>query len=73
MPGASVTTDFGPQDNTSWVFTYATRLGWYPTSPTWSLVGEVVGARGDGTSPPEYRVGFRWELDAWRGAENYSD
>ena len=61
MPGASVTTDFGPENTTAWVFTYATRLAWYPTTPTWSIVGEVVGAEGEGTAPPEYRVGFRWE------------
>jgi len=61
MPGASMTTDFGQENTTAWVFTYATRLAWYPTAPTWSVVGEVVGAEGDGTSPPEYRVGFRWE------------
>ncbi len=61
MPGASMTTDFGQENSTEWVFTYATRLAWYPTSPTWSIVGEVVGAEGEGTAPPEYRVGFRWE------------
>lgn len=61
MPGASVSTDFGPENTTEPVFTYATRLAWYPTTPAWSLVGEVVGAEGAGTAPPEYRVGFRWE------------
>ena len=61
MPGASVTTNYGPKDEAAWVFTYATRLAWYPTSPKWSMVGEVVGAEGDGTAPPEYRVGLRWE------------
>ena len=61
MPGASVSTDFGPEDEVVWAVTYATRLAWCPTSPTWSLVGEIVGAEGDGTAPPEYRVGFRLE------------
>jgi hypothetical protein len=61
MPGVSATTDFGPEDEVAWIFTYATRLAWYPTSPTWSMVGEVTGAEGDGTAPPEYRVGLRWE------------
>jgi len=61
MPGASVTTSFGPENEVVWAFTYASRLAWYPTKPTWSLVGEVVGAEGKGTSPAEYRVGFRWE------------
>ena len=61
MPGASVTLDSGVDETTAWAVTYATRLAWYPTAPTWSLVGEVVGAEGDGTAPPEYRVGLRWE------------
>jgi hypothetical protein len=61
MPGASVTTDFGSDNNAAWVVTYATRLAWYPTSPKWSMVGEIVGAEGDGTAPPEYRVGLRLE------------
>jgi hypothetical protein len=61
MPGASVTRDFGEESSTVWAFTYATRLAWYPTAPTWSVVGEVVGAEGEGTSNPEYRVGLRWE------------
>jgi hypothetical protein len=61
MPGTSISTDFGPDDTNAWLFTYCTRLAWYPTSPTWSLVGEAVGAEGDGASPAEFRVGFRWE------------
>ena len=55
MPGASVT------NHGKGIFTYTTRLAWYPESPTWSLVGEIVGAKGEGTSPPEYRAGFRFE------------
>jgi hypothetical protein len=61
MPGASVTTDYGPDNTAAWLFTYTTRLAWYPTNPTWSLVGEVVGAEGKGSSPWEYRAGLRWE------------
>jgi hypothetical protein len=61
MPGASVTTDFGPENTTAWVFTYTSRMAWYPASPTWSIVGEVVGAEGKGTAPAEYRAGLRWE------------
>jgi hypothetical protein len=55
MPGGSVT------NKGKGIFTYATRLAWYPTTPTWSVVGEIVGAEGQGTSPPEYRVGLRLE------------
>jgi hypothetical protein len=61
MPGASVNPDYGPEGDVVWNFTYATRLAWYPTSPTWSMVGEIVGAEGEGTAPPEYRVGLRLE------------
>lgn len=64
MPGVSVTTGYGTEDEAAWVFTYATRLAWYPTSPTWSVVGEIVGAEGDGTAPAEYRAGLRWEPNA---------
>lgn len=65
MPGFSATRNVATNTRinagTAWAFTYATRLAWYPISPKWSLVGEVVGAEGKGTSPPEYRVGPRWE------------
>jgi hypothetical protein len=61
MPGVSYTTDRGLEGGSSWAFTYATRLAWYPTKPTWSIVGEVLGAEGEGTSPAEYRAGLRWE------------
>lgn len=39
MPGASVTHDYGEERTHEWVFTYATRLAWHQTSPTWSIVG----------------------------------
>jgi len=61
MPGASITMDYGTRDVTAAAFTYSTRLAYYPTSPTWSIVGEVFGAEGDVTSIPEYKVGPRWE------------
>ena len=61
MPGFSVSKNIGTSKTTEGAFTYATRLAWYPVSPTWSLVGEIVGASGEGTAPAEYRVGPRWE------------
>ena len=63
MPGFSATRKLNTNANsgTTWAFTYATRLAWYPISPKWSAVGEVLGAEGQGTSKPEYRVGPRWE------------
>lgn len=61
MPGASVTLGHGNEDATVGAFTYSTRMAWYPTSPTWSLVGEVFGAEGAAETIPEYKVGPRWE------------
>ena len=63
MPGFSVTRKLNDESNAgvTWAFTGATRLAWYPFSPKWSAVGEILGAAGQGTSPPEYRVGPRWE------------
>jgi hypothetical protein len=61
MPGWSVTREFGASGTTVGAFTYATRLAWYPMNMTWSVVGEVYGAKGQTEAIPEYRVGLRWE------------
>jgi hypothetical protein len=61
MPGANVTRNFGDNDATLGAFTYATRLAWYPKSPTLALVGEVYGAEGASSLRPQYRAGVRWE------------
>jgi hypothetical protein len=61
MPGFSASRNLNNEKGLSWTFTYATRLAWSPISPKWSIVGEVVGAEGKGTAPPEYRFGPRWE------------
>jgi hypothetical protein len=61
MPGASVTKNYGSENETAWAFTYATRLAWYPFSPELSLVGEVMGSEGELNVPAEYRTGLRWE------------
>ena len=61
MPGASVTRDFGEEKTTAWAFTYATRLAYYPFSPTLSVVGETYGTMSKSIPKPEYRVGLRWE------------
>ncbi len=60
-PGVSVTRNYGEEEETSWDFTYCTRLAWYPVNPRWSLVGEIYGAKGEAGSPPQYRAGVRWE------------
>ena len=61
MPGFNAKIEYGVAESTVWAFTYTTRLAWYPKSPKWSIVGEIIGAEGEGTSPPEYRIGWRWE------------
>jgi len=61
MPGFSVTREFGEGDETVGSFTYATRMAWFPTSPEWSIVGEVYGSKGQTEAIPEYRIGWRWE------------
>ncbi len=61
MPGASMTYDYGEDEETAPAFTYATRLAWNPFSPKWAIVGEVYGSEGEVESKPEYRVGLRWE------------
>jgi hypothetical protein len=61
MPGASVTKNYGSENETVWAFTYATRLAWYPFSPELSIVGEVMGSEGKLNVPAEYRTGLRWE------------
>lgn len=61
MPGFNAKIEYGVEDSTVWAFTYATRVAWYPTTPKWSIVGEILGAEGEGTGPAEYRVGWRWE------------
>jgi hypothetical protein len=61
MPGFNAKVEYGSDESTVWAFTYTTRLAWYPISPEWSIVGEIVGAEGEGTSSPEYRVGLRLE------------
>ena len=64
MPGVSATSEYGTEKEVVWAFTHATRLAWYPISPKWSVVGEVIGAEGQGTAPPEWRAGWRWEPNA---------
>jgi len=61
MPGFSATKEVGTAKSLVWNFTYTTRLAWYPMNPKWSLVGEIVGARGQNTAIPEWRAGWRIE------------
>jgi hypothetical protein len=61
MPGASMTINHGETDETSWAFTYATRVAWYPKGPEFALVGEIFGVASDADERPEYKAGLRWE------------
>jgi len=61
MPGASLTRNYGEDNELVGAMTYATRLAWSPRSPKWALVGEVYGSEGVSGAIPEYRVGLRWE------------
>jgi hypothetical protein len=65
MPGFSLTPNAGGTGNDKWAFTYSTRLAWYPTSPKWSIVGEAFGATGEAKLDPEYRIGPRYEPNAY--------
>ena len=65
MPGTSVTRNYGEDKRTAPSFTYSTRLAWYPTSPTWAIVGEVFGSEGESHSKPEYKTGLRWEPNSY--------
>jgi len=64
MPGASVTRNYGANEELAWAFTYATRMAWYPTNPKWCIAGEVYGSEGETRAIPEYRIGLRWEPNA---------
>jgi hypothetical protein len=61
MPGVSVTRATGSEEDPNWLFTYSTRLAWYPRGPKWALVGEVFGGAGEKESVPEYKAGLRYE------------
>ena len=61
MPGASVTKNYGAEDETVWAFTYCTRLAWYPFNMEFAIVGELYGSEGELDVPAEYRAGLRWE------------
>lgn len=65
MPGASVSSQFGDEGENVAAFTYSTRLAWYCFSPELGIVGETYGSEGKSGSPPEYKIGLRWEPDMY--------
>ena len=65
MPGWSATLNSEGSGKAAWAFTYSTRLAWYPVTPKWSVVAEAFGATGEARLDPEYKVGWRWEPNAY--------
>lgn len=61
MPGGMV--DFNPKNGaqTAWGFTWSSRLGIYKIIPKTAIVIEAYGTEGKASSPPEYKIGLRWE------------
>ncbi len=61
MPG--VILDWGDnfEINSVWSFTYASRIAVYKIIPKSAIVFETYGSEGEAFSPPEYKVGIRWE------------
>lgn len=61
MPGFIVNLDKDRTDNKTWNATYSSRLAIYKIIPSSAIVGEVFGTVGEQHTPPQYRVGVRWE------------
>lgn len=61
IPGTSYTKPESTEKSEGWGFTYSTRFAYYPFNPKLGIVGEAFGTEGERTSPPEYRIGLRWE------------
>ena len=61
MPGATYNINYGTTQVTAGGLTYSARVAWYPTTPKWSVVGEVFGTEGGVKAIPEYKIGWRWE------------
>ncbi len=73
LPGAVVNIDDGEEGDTTWGFTYSSRLAIYGVIPQSAIVGEVFGATGEAYAEPSYRFGVRWESPKWVVAATYSD
>jgi hypothetical protein len=73
LPGIAVNTDPDNSDDTSWGFTYTSRLAVYGLIPQSAVVGEVFGTAGEAYAEPAYRIGVRWESRKWVAALTYSD
>lgn len=72
LPGASVNFDEDQSGETTWAFTYTSRVAVYGVIPHSALVGEVFGSAGEASADPAYRVGVRWESPRWIVAGTYA-
>jgi hypothetical protein len=61
MPGASITVNYGEQNEAIGAFTYSSRAAWYPFDLENALVGEIYGTTGKTGGVPEFKLGWRWE------------
>lgn len=61
LPGFILNTDKDREGVDAWNFTYSSRLTIYKIIPQSAIVGEVFGTVGESHSPPQYRIGVRWE------------
>ena len=65
MPGATVDLEYGESKEAAWAFTYSSRLNIYKIIPQTAIVAEIYGTEGQIHSKPEYKVGLRWEPNAF--------
>lgn len=73
LPGVTLNTEHGEEDETAWGFTYSSRVAIYDVIPQSALVAEVFGTAGEAYADPAYRFGVRWEGKKWIVAATYSN
>ena len=73
LPGVTLNTEYGDQEETAWGFTYTSRVAIYDIVPQSAVVAEVFGTAGEAKADPAYRFGVRWESKKWIVAATYSD
>ena len=73
LPGVAVNLDKETSEDSTWSFTYTSRVAIYDVVPKSTIVAEVFGATGEGYAEPAYRFGLRWESPKWVAALTYSD
>ena len=73
LPGVAVNLDKEQSNNSTWSFTYTSRVAIYDVVPKSTVVAEVFGATGEGYAKPTYRLGLRWESPKWVAALTFSE